>query len=350
MAQITEAELKKQIEKGNFQKLYFLYGEEKYLVGHYARKLMEKAGAQGMKDFNLQRFDGGDTGIDDIAAAVEALPILAERKCVAVANLDVNSLRGSETQKLWELLDDLPDSCVLVIYLLSLGFDERRDKNWKQFLAKADAGGATVPLRRLSEKQLEKMICAGAEKRGCSISQANAGRMIRLCGSDMQTVLNELEKLCSFTGSGEITAETVDRLTVKNLEARVFDLSKAVMTGNSDRAYQILDQPFYQNEEPVSILSVLSGAYLDLYRVKASLQSGYTAVEPAKYFDYARKEFRLSNAEYGAKRYSDEMLCQSMNVLLEADRALKGSRGSSRTVMEKLIAQLLWITEKEKMN
>jgi DNA polymerase-3 subunit delta len=350
MPEITEAELKKQLERSEFQRLYFLYGEEKYLVNVYAHRLIKKAGAQGPGDFNLQKFDAGNTGIDEIAAAVEALPVMAERKCVAVSNLDVAALRGSETSKLWELLDDLPDTCVLVIYNLSFDFDERRDKGWKQFLAKANRAGATVPFRRLSEAQLEKVVCTSAERRGCTITRRNAERMIGLCGGDLQTVLNELEKLCAYTGGGEIAEQTVNLLTVKNLEARVFDLSKAILACNGDRAYTILGQLFYQNEEPVSILAVLSGAYLDLYRVKTALQSGYTALEPAKHFDYARKEFRLKNAGYEAKRYSDEMLRQSLCALLEADTALKSARGDRRLILEKLIAQLIWINEKEKLS
>lgn len=350
MPEITETELKKQIEKSNFARLYFLYGEEKYMVEYYALKLMEKAGSEGLKDFNLQKFDGGDTGVDQIAAAVEALPVMAERKCVAVANLDVNAMHGAETEKLWELFSDLPDSCVLVIYILSFDFEERKDKNWKKFLTQANKAGVTVPIRKRTEAQLEKLLCSGAAKRGCELSRVNAARVLNLCGTNMQTALNEMEKLCAYAGSGEITAQMVDLLTVKNLEARVFDLSKAIMAGNSDKAYTILDQLFYQNEEPVSVLAVLSGAYLDLYRVKVSAQSGFSAVEPAKYFDYARKEFRLTNAERDLGRYSTEMLRQCLDVLLEADIALKSSRGDRRTVMEKLIAQLLWISEKGKIN
>lgn len=350
MPEITETELKKQIEKSDFARLYFLFGEEKYLVEHYAQKLMEKVGSEGLRDFNLQKFDGGDTGIDQIAAAVEALPVMAERKCVAVANLDMNAMRGAETGKLYELLSDLPDSCVFVIYNLSFDFDERRDKSWKQFLAQANKVGVTVPIRQRTQAQLEKLLVAGAAKRGCELSKPNANRILNLCGTSMQTALSELEKICAFAGSGEITAQMVDMLTVKNLEARVFDLSKAILAGNSDKAYTILDQLFYQNEEPVAILSVLSGAYLDLYRVKVAIQSGYFATEPAKYFDYARKEFRLTNAERDLARYSTQMLRECLSALLNTDIALKSARGDRRIAMEKLIAQLIWITEKEKMN
>ena len=347
MPEITEAELKKQITAADFQKLYFLYGEEKYLVGAYAEKILSKAGAGGPGDFNRQKLEGG-AGVDDIAAAVEALPVLAERKCVAVSDLDVPALRAGEAAKLRQLLDDLPESCVLVLSLPTLEIDERRDRGWKKFIALAEKAGAAVRFRRRTQTQLERMLCAGAARRGCALSRENAARLVDSCGTDLRTVLNELEKLCAFTGSGEISAQTVGLLATRNLEARVFDLSKAVFAGNGDRAYGILDGLFYRNEEPVAVLSVLSGAYLDLYRVRAAVQSGLPATEPAKYFDYARREFRLTNAERLSGRFTTPMLRESLSALLEADLALKSARGDRRTVLEALVARLLWIAKGER--
>ena len=79
MPEITETELKKQIERGTFGNLYLLHGEEKYLLKLYANRLIDKACGSSFQDFNLQKMDGGSTSIDEIADAVEALPLLAER-------------------------------------------------------------------------------------------------------------------------------------------------------------------------------------------------------------------------------------------------------------------------------
>lgn len=140
----------------------------------------------------------------------------------------------------------------------------------------------------------------------------------------------------------------IDRLVVKNLDAKVYDLSKAIVSGAYDKAYSILDLLFYQNEEPVSVLAVLSSSYVDMYRVRTAVQSGLPVTEPARYFDYSRKEFRLTNAERDAKRLSTSMVRESLRTLLAADTALKSARGDRRIVMEKLIAQLLLIAEKER--
>lgn len=348
MPEITESELKKQIEKSDFSNLYFLYGEEKYLVGHYAQKLIGKAKGSVFEDFNLQRFDGGASSMDEIAAAVEALPFMAERKCVVVSDLNVESLRANELDKLEEITANIPETTVLVIYLPTVLIDIKKDKKWKKFIASAEKLGCVAELKKRSNADLEKLLCAGAEKRKCTLSRQNAGRIIGYSGNDLQTLYNELEKLCSFIGEGEISAAIIDRMVVKNLEARVYDLSKAILAGEYDKAYGILDLLFYQNEEPVSILAVLSSAYVDMYRVRVSVQSGCGVTEPAKYFDYARKEFRLTNAERDSKRLSTAMLRESLCTLLAADTSLKSARGDRRITMEKLIAQLLLIAEKER--
>lgn len=42
MAQLKESELKKQIKEKAFVPLYFLYGEEKYLISHYTEAIVNK--------------------------------------------------------------------------------------------------------------------------------------------------------------------------------------------------------------------------------------------------------------------------------------------------------------------
>ena len=348
MPEITEKELKKQIDKSELSNLYFLYGEEKYMISYYERKIEIKAGAVNFPDFNFQKFNDS-ASIDEIAAAVEALPFMAETKYVIVSDFNAETLRANETAKLEELLENIPGTTIIVFYLPFTDINFKKDKKWKKFISLVNKLGLTVDFKKRSNIELEKILCSKALKLGCELSRKNAGLIVKYCGNDLQTLMNEVEKLCAFIGQGEITSDTIDNIVVKNLETRVYDLSKAILSSNYDKAYRVLDLLFYQNEEPVSILAVLSSAYIDMYRVRISIQSGYSAMEPAKYFNYARKEFRLTNAERDSKRFSVPMLHQSLEVLLKADTALKSSRGDRRIIMEKLIAQLLLIAEKEKI-
>lgn len=349
MPQMTESELKKQIDACQFSSLYFFYGPETYLIQQYTDRLLRKANPP-FPDFNLQRFDGREASVDDIADAAEALPFLAERKFVTVSDLDVESRSASDLGKLYELLENLPSSATLLFYCPGVEVDGKKSAKWKKWIAAVNKAGVSVPMERRTGADLEKLLCAAAAKRSCALSRANAALMVRYAGNDLQTLLQELDKLCAFSAGKEITAQAIEQLVTKNLETTVFMLGKAIVAGNYDKAYSVLDLLFSQNEEPVNVLAVLSTVYLDMYRVRAAIQSGFTAQEPAGYFDYKGKEFRLRNAERDGKNLSTAMLRESLSALLETDIALKSARGSRRIQMEKLIARLLLIAQKEKLS
>lgn len=345
MTVMTETDLKKHIESGSLSGLYVIDGEEKYLVRRYAKKLIRKACADDpFPTFNFQRFDGGDS-VDDIAAAVEALPFMSEKKCVVVSDLSLDSLRAGENAKWLELAANVPETTVLLIYQPNVVIEKKAAK-WKAFLKQAEKYGKTVNLSRREGAELEKWLCGEASKRQCEISRRDARKMTELCGFDMQTLHNEMEKLCAYVGQGEITGALLETMVSRQTEATVFMLSRALVAGEYNRSYQLLDQMFYQNEEPITILAVLSSAFIDMYRVRAAMESGTPVTNLAKSFpgDYKGREFRLRNSERDVKRLSTEQLRQILSQLLETDLALKSSRTDNRILLEELIARIMLIT------
>lgn len=140
MPQMTESELKKQIDACQFSSLYFFYGPETYLIQQYTDRLLRKANPP-FPDFNLQRFDGREASVDDIADAAEALPFLAERKFVTVSDLDVESRSASDLGKLYELLENLPSSATLLFYCPGVEVDGKKSAKWKKWIGRRQQGG-----------------------------------------------------------------------------------------------------------------------------------------------------------------------------------------------------------------
>lgn len=346
MPLIKESDLKKQIKAKQFGKLFFLFGEEKYLVKFYTEQLAEKIMGKSPSDFNLQVFHGADSTVDEIAEAVEALPVLAEKKCVVVNDLDVEALNAQSISKLNELVSDLPDTSVLLISLPTLSIEVKKSAKWKNFISLAQKLGIVAELEKRETSVLEKQISDSASKRGCVLSLINAGHVIQLCGDDLLTLNNELEKLCAYAAGREITRQDIETVVTKNLETTVFLLAKALLAREYDNVYRQLDQLFYQREEPVAVLAVLSSAYVDMYRVKAILESGEQAAGLTKNFDYKNKEFRIRNAERDCRRISIEVLRESINILLETDIRLKSSRMDKHIIMEEMVAKLLLVSER----
>ena len=343
MPEISEVELKKQIESEAFVSLYVLHGDEKFLVRRYAERLMKKAGCI-FPDFNLQKFDAAGN-FDVISDAVEALPVMAERKCVVVSDLDAEACSAQELEQWMQLFSQVPETTILLVFLPTLEIDYKKASKWKKLLAAANKYGNSIQLQKRSQADVEKLLCTYATKRFCELSRQDAGYLIGLCGNDLQTLYSEMEKICAYTGSGEITRKIIDLVASPNMESTVFMLSKALIAGNYSKAYQILDQLFYQNENPVAVISVLASAYIDLYRVRCALQAGEPAQGLSSIFDYKGKEFRLRNAERDVRNLSTKVLRESLFVLHKTDVGLKSLRTDNRVQMEELIAKMLLSAE-----
>ena len=353
MPTMDETSLRRRMAAGELSGLFVVAGEEKYMVGRLSRQLIKRAAGDAFPEFNNQAFTD-TSSLDSVGDAAQALPFFAQRKCVSVADFDVETKTSQELDKLYELWELCPETTTLVFWYPTLEFDGKRSSKWKKFLKQAEERGAVVLCGRRSQTELLRFLAREAEKAGCVLDRAAGLKLLDYAGQDLTSLQNEVEKLCAYVKEGEISPSVIDRVVTKNLETTVFALSKDIFAGRYDAAYGVLDTLFAQNEEPVSILAVLSSAYLDVYRVRAALQSGETAVEPAKHFDYKNKEFRLRNAERDGRKLSTAMLRQSLEALSSADAQLKGGRGDrklfQRLTLEKLIAELLWIAEKEKVS
>ena len=167
-------------------------------------------------------------------------------------------------------------------------------------------------------------------------------------GNDLNALTNEMTKLCAFAGGGEITAEQVEKTITKNMETTVFLLSNALVRGDYSKAYALLDLLMAQREEPYTILAVLSSAYIDMYRVRAAIESGKTSMAPTEYGDYRGRDFRLKYAERDVRDLSIEMLRECLSLLLNCDLSIKLSGGENmdRIALEKLFTQLLYVAHR----
>lgn len=340
MPQLNEAELKKQIAQREFARVYCLYGEEAFLIQKYAERIVEKA-VSGLPDFNLQFFEG-KVSADAIAQAAEALPVMGECKCVVVSNYDAETAGAAETAKLAELLGDPPESCVVLFKQTTVTVNPKKSAKWRAFLKAVETHGCSVCLPRREAPALAKYLCDYAQKRECTLTQADASYLVGLCGNDLTTLNHEMEKLCAYC-QGKIDRAAMEAVVVKNTETAGYRLANALLAGQYDTAYQLLDQLFYQREEPVAILSALASAYVDVYRAKAAAESGEQAAGLAEYFDYRNFAFRLQNAARTARKLSLSQLRRSLGCLYEADRALKGARAPGRLILEEAMARLLVI-------
>ena len=343
MPEITERDLKKQIREKAFASLYMVYGDEAYLKTHYANRICEKAVDDALRDFNFHRFEGKNIDYDALSDAVEAFPMMSERTCVLLKDVPVDALAQADRDKLMQILSDIPSTCTVVLWMDTVEVQPKKNAKWKNFIKEISPYAALVPLDKKGKAELSGMIVNGAEKRGCTITAENAAYLVTLVGDDLTNLLKELEKLCAYKNTGEITRADIDAVAVRTVEAVVFDLSKAMFAGDAARAFSILSALLRQKAEPVMILGTLIACYVDMYRVKVFKLSGGRAEDAAEVFSYKGKEFRLRAAAKDGAALSLQDIRRCLSILVECDKNLKGSGMDARLLLERCITELMLV-------
>lgn len=345
MSKLNENHFRKHLAKKIFYNIYMLYGEEKFLVKHYTDLLTEKIMGPNLPEFNYHLFDNNST-LDQIANGVQVLPFMSEYNCVTISDLDIDDLSTADFNKYMDIFKIIPNTTILIITMPTLERNMRKTAKFNKVAAYVEEEGALCEFQYRGEMALERQLISWSKQAGATLTNINAGKIIEYCGKDLYPLRNELNKLCAYVDGGEITLEVIESLVVKNLEAKIFALADAVISGRSNIAYNQLNALFYQQEEPVAIVNVLGGTYIDAYRARVAAESGEPIKTVIDTFNYRNRAFVLDKAQRNTRNLSTKSLRESIDALILADTQLKSTSVNQQLIVEKLIAQLLLIVKK----
>lgn len=341
MAQLNRKELKKQINSRDFQNVYLIYGEEKMYVRSDTDYLVAKLMGKEPPEFNYHNFSK-DYNMDEIAVAVQVAPFLSEYNCVKVADFDANNCGKKELEGFIEIIKNVPDTTVLIISMPTLEQNPKKLGDFSKLVTLVKKMGVVCEINKESDISLARQIVKWADSRNIKIEQADAYKLQEYVGFDLNSIKNELDKLCNYVGDGNIiTTEHIELLVSKRLEANIYNLTDAIVEGNGTKAFEILDTLFYQKEEPNDIINVISMSYIDFYRVRIAQECGVSLSEISQEFGYGKREFVLKKAGTKIRKISTKALRDSVNEITVAYGEMRSASVNQKILVEKLVAKLL---------
>lgn len=336
---MTMRELKAVADGPLVAPLYLFYGEESFLSSFYSRRLCDRANEQfGMADFNFCELEGDKVSLDALADMLEAMPMFAQGKCILLKDFDFAALNKEDASFFLSCLETMPDTTVLVMSYPNLNFDGK-DKKWVPLLEAVGKRGTVAECSSPSTSELSLWVCRSAERNGAMLTNDNARYLLERVGTDMRRLRMEIGKL-SALADGEILQHHIDAVAVKQLEAKVYDMVRALSARKFNEVYRLLDALFESGEEPELILGAVAGNFADIYRAKLGRGAGKSEREIAADFGLKGREFRIRNAMRDAGRYTERYLYRCIEIITLADNELKNSRGEPKMVFEKLIARI----------
>lgn len=326
MALIDAQKFYRDLEKGQTAPLYFLFGEEPYLLNQSVERFKYAVLTEGAVDFNYSLFYASDADVVVVRDAVETLPMMAARRLVILK--EAQELTDKEWAELEPLFESPVDSTVFVILASRV---DKRKKQIRLLLDKADC----VEFKKPYENQIPSWINYIAQSLGLTISNDAILLLHKLVGHHLTEIEGELKKLGEYVGERRIEMADVAQAVSRSKEENVFDFTKAIGENDRVKALELLVHLLDQGQNEIGIVSLVARHVRILLTLKRGMEEG---LHGAKLAHYAQvPPYFLESYLDQARLWTAKKLEQTLVVLSDTDKALKSSPLSSHIWLENLV-------------
>jgi DNA polymerase-3 subunit delta len=325
------ASVKEDIKSKKIKGCYLLFGEEQFLMAKTQKELEKAVVDEAAAVMNRDFFDGAPE-IGKVIDAAETMPFLSDRRLVVIKDSGLfKDGRKNDTEKMAEYITDIPASTCII-------FAEKEvDKRNKLYKAVAKCGIAEE-FSKTNEKDAVKAIAAILRREKINCMPQTVEYIIHSIGCDMASLEKEVGKLIAYKGAGAtVEKEDVDSVCAKTLEARVFDLVKAVGMRNPAQAMEIYRGLLIQREQPLKILALVARQFKIMLQCKVLLAQGKTANEIKDIT--GQNYYSVKECSLQCRNFTEETLKKAVFECLEADTDIKSGKMDGETAIELLIAK-----------
>lgn len=344
---LNDTDLFRQIKQGDIKSVYLLYGEEKHFISACVQKVVAKIVPKGFESFNVIKFNDEKISLNELEDAVLTLPMMTEKKCVLVKDLDIDKLNKNEFDYLLQIVLNSNESTILLIYATELDYQVKKSSKLKKLADSIQKNGVVCDFSLKDKPTLKRALCERAKKAGVEMEMMVAEALIDRCSQSYAVLINEVDKLIFYVlsrdeGNREIKIQDIDDCCIASVDSTSFDLAKAILNRKYEKAFFLLDELFYQRIEPLSILGALNMCFIDLYRAKCAMMLSQSVDKVIVDFNYPKnRSFAVKNSFRDVQNYSIESIRNCLDALIEADYQIKSSKLSQRVILENMIARMI---------
>ena len=231
------------------------------------------------------------------------------------------------------MFQDLPEYvCLIFVYDL-LPYKSGGNTKLGKLLKKV---ATVVEFQPQQQSDLNAWIRRHCKALGKEIDNSTAEYLTFVCGGLMTNLGGEIQKVGSYAAGSKITRADIDAVATPVLDAKVYELSKAVAARNFDQAALVLGELYQMNEEPIMILAVLAGQLRQMWSARLALESGKGQGYVADLWKL-RSSWQAGNLMRSARQFDLKWCRNAVALAAETDLAMK-STGIDR---EELLTDLL---------
>ncbi|MGI6066295.1 MAG: DNA polymerase III subunit delta [Bacillota bacterium] len=329
------------IKRGVIPLVYLFYGKEHYLINQTLDSLYRALVPEGIADFNYEKLDGQVVSPAQVVESAGMIPVFADKRLVVVNNAPwFSSVKsdGDETpeQSVEPLLRYLenpsPTTCLVLVGGEKIDLRKKTVKIIKQT-------GQLIQFPSLWGKELNGWIEEQFRKHGKTIDRSALEYLSMAVGNNLSLLASEIEKIVIYLGAEEqVGYHDVTRIISPSSLITVFNLMDMVGQRRASTAIQQLREITKTGEQEIKILSLLARHFRILIHVQVMDKKGLREHEITRELGLA--SFITKKAISQCRNFTEEELVQGLEILLEADVAIKTGKGEPLSLLETTILKM----------
>ena len=317
------------LDRKNFDPVYFLFGEEAFFIDEALLRIKKSLLLPQDMDFNFSQFSAADNEMSQVLDEVITLPVFIAKRLVVVQN--IQDFSDKEMAPMVEYIKNPTDSCVLVLVASKI---DKRKKAMKSLIDLA----TTIEFRKPFDYQIPQWIKYLAQKEDLKISDEAKQLLHRLVGSNLLELQAEMTKLKDFLGDRKtIEVQDVASVVSSSKEESIFQFTKALGELNLVMALETLVRLMDQGQNEIGIIAMVARHIRILLFIKRGEKQGLFGVKLAEYAKIPH--YFLDEYLAQARLWSMSSLLKTLQILSETDFALRASPTSSHIWLENLVLQ-----------
>jgi len=331
MTSLTRPQLDASLKAGRVEPLYLLAGCETYLREAAARKITETALAGTLlREFNESSFSLLSDSATAAISIAQQLPMMSERIVVRIR--DFGKLREADEEIIIRYLNAPSPSSVVIFIADDL---DKRKKLTRTLLSTC----TVIDFSAVKDAEAKAWARNRLQDLKTSADDRVLGEIIRLVGTDLQTLNSELEKLAAAAiETRTITMQMVDDLIGHSRELSNFELGDQLIAGDRPRALMTLHHLLEDNVAPVMLIGLIASNYHRLALAKELMKHGRKdEASRLVYGSYEKKDAFFNTLQ----RYDAAGIARDIKLIADADLAVKTSLAGGGPKGAKLQLEML---------
>ncbi|MBI1977063.1 MAG: DNA polymerase III subunit delta [Candidatus Omnitrophica bacterium] len=285
---------------------YLIAGNSDFLKQEALEKIKARLFSKGLHKNNIERFYAEENTLYQALDAARTPPLFSSDRLVIFHDADLT--QGAPAEEILRYLKTPQETSTLILVT--------PDEKISSSLLESLKGLCQVMVLDIPyENQLESWIVQRVNAAGKKIETQGAKLLKELIGSDLRTLIVEIEKLVLFTGERLlITAGDIEQLATDSIHYSGFVLGDAFAAKNLSGALTVFLRLLDERKSVPEVVGLISWQLQRLFQAKQILHQGGS-------WDEISRGLRISSP-FLLRKLQQQLAKWSVSELKEATRTL----------------------------